>query len=62
MRWLLRVERLLALTSWQLDQDFRRAAAWVGLHRVAGAVTPGREQEQQTGAPGGGRQGRPKPG
>jgi len=31
VRWLLRVERLLALTSWQLEQDYRRAAEWAGL-------------------------------
>jgi len=28
VRWVLRVERLLALTSWRLE-DYRRAAAWV---------------------------------
>jgi hypothetical protein len=55
VRWLLRVERLLALTSWRLD--YRRAAEWVGLRLPAGAVPPGRERQQQTGAPGGGRRG-----
>jgi hypothetical protein len=59
VRWLLRVERLLALTSWRLD--YRRAAEWAGLRLPAGAVTPGREREQQTGAPCGGRRGGPKP-
>lgn len=61
MRWLLRVERLLALTSWRLEQDYRRAAEWVALRLPDGAVTPGRGQERQTGAPGGGRCGGPKP-
>ena len=45
VRWLLRVERLLALTSWQLDQDYRRAAEWVGLP-VAGAV-PAQEKAKE---------------
>jgi hypothetical protein len=61
VRWLLRIERLLALASWR-HQDYRRAAEWVGLRLPAEAVTPGREQEQQAGAPGGGRRGGPKPG
>ena len=61
VRWLLRVERLLALASWPL-QDYRKAAAWVGLRRVAGANTPGREQEQQAGNPGGGLRGGPEVG
>lgn len=60
VRWLLRVERLLALASWR-QVDYRRAAVWVGLRRDGGAVTPGREREQQAGAPGGGRRGAPKP-
>ena len=58
MRWLLRVERLLALASWR-HQDYRRAAEWAGLRLPAGAVTPGSEREQQAGAPGGGRRGGP---
>ena len=45
MRWLLRVERPLALASWRLD-DYRRAAEWVGMRLPDGAVTPGREQER----------------
>ena len=45
MRWLLRVERLLALASWQLEQDYRRAAAWAGLP-VAGAV-PAQEKARE---------------
>ncbi len=45
MRWLLRVERLLALTSWRLEQDYRRAAEWVSLQLGAGAVPPGRERQ-----------------
>jgi hypothetical protein len=62
VRWLLRVERLLALASWR-QQDYRRAAAWVSLRLPAGAVvTPVSEREQQTGASGGGRRGGPKPG
>ena len=61
MRWLLRVERLLALANWR-HQDYRRAAGWMGLRLPAGAVKPGSERERQTGAPGGGRQGGPKPG
>jgi hypothetical protein len=36
VRWLLRVERLLAMASWRLE-DYRRAAAWVGLP-LPGAV------------------------
>lgn len=60
MRWALRVERLLALASWRLE-DYRRAAEWVGLRLGAGAVPLGRKREQQTGAPGGGRPGGPKP-
>ena len=60
MRWLLRVERLLALASWRLE-EYRRAAEWVGLRRGAGAVPPGQERQQQTGAPGEGRRGSPKP-
>jgi hypothetical protein len=60
VRWLLRVERLLALANWRLE-DYRRAAVWVSLRLPSGAVTPGREQEQQTGAPGSGRRGGPKP-
>jgi hypothetical protein len=60
VRWLLRVERLLALASWRLV-DYRRAAEWVGLPLGSGAVPPGRERQQQTGAPGGGRRGGPKP-
>lgn len=61
MRWLLRVERLLALASWRLE-DYRRAAEWVGLPLGSGAVPPGRERQQQTGAPGGGGRGGPKTG
>ena len=61
MRWLLRVERPLALASWRLD-DYRRAAEWMGMRQPDGAITPGRGQERQTGAPGGGRCGGPKPG
>jgi hypothetical protein len=61
VRWLLRVERLLALTSWRLE-DYRRAAAWVGQRLAAESVPPGRERQQQTGAPGGGRRGGPNPG
>ena len=45
MRWLLRVERPLALASWRLD-DYRRAAEWVVMRLPDGAVTPGREQER----------------
>jgi hypothetical protein len=60
MRWLLRVERLLALASWR-HQDYRRAAEWVSLRLPAGAVTPGSERQQQTRAPGWGRHGGPKP-
>ncbi len=50
MRWLLRVERLLALTSWQLEQDYRRAGEWAGLH-LAGTVPAqekGKEREAYT--------------
>jgi hypothetical protein len=62
VRWLLRIERLLGLSGWQLEQDYRRAAGWAGLPLPgAGAVTPGRERQQQAGAPGGDRRGRPKP-
>ena len=60
MRWLLRVERLLALASWQLE-DYRRAADWVSQRLGAGAVPPGRERQQKSGAPAGGRRGGPKP-
>ncbi len=61
MRWLVRVERPLALASWRLD-DYRRAAEWMGMRLPDGAVTPGREQERKTGVPGGGRRSGPKPG
>lgn len=60
VRWLLRVERLLALASWRLE-DYRRAADWVSLRLGAGAVPPGRERQQKSGAPAGGRRGGPKP-
>jgi len=60
VRWLLRVVRLLVLASWQMA-DYRRAGGMGGLRQVAGAVTPGREREQQTGAPGGTCRGGPKP-
>jgi hypothetical protein len=60
VRWLLRVERLLALAIWRLE-EYRRAAEWVGLRLGAGAVPLGRERQQQTGAPGGGRRSGPKP-
>jgi hypothetical protein len=40
VRRLLRVERLLSLASWRLE-DYRRVAAWVGLLRSA-AVAPAR--------------------
>ena len=60
VRWLLRVERLLALASWRLE-DYRRAAEWVSLRLGTGAVPLGRERQQQTGDPGGGRRGSPKP-
>jgi hypothetical protein len=61
VRWLLRVERLLALASWRLE-DYQRAAVWVGLRLPAGSVPPGRERQQQTGVPGGGRRGGPEVG
>lgn len=44
MRWLLRVERLLALASWRLE-DYRRAAEWVGLP-LPGAV-PAQEKAKE---------------
>ena len=45
VRWLLRVERLLALTSWRLEQDYRRAAEWAGLP-LPGAV-PAQEKAKE---------------
>lgn len=37
MRRAQRIERLLALTSWRMEQDYRRVSAWAGLP-LAGAV------------------------
>lgn len=48
VRWLLRVERLLALASWRLE-DYRRAAEWVSQRLGPGAVPPGRERQPVAG-------------
>jgi hypothetical protein len=50
VRWLLRVERLLAVSSWRVEQDYRRAAVWSGLP-LAGAV-PAQEKDREREADG----------
>lgn len=53
LRWLLRVERLLALTSWR-HQDYRRAAMWVGLRLPGAAKVQQKDREREAGAATGG--------
>jgi Lon protease-like protein len=47
VRWLQRVERLLALSNWRMEQDYRRAAEWVAqrLASAAPAQEKGKERE-----------------
>lgn len=51
---------LPALASWRLEY-YRRAAEWVAKRLPGAAVPLGRERQHQTGAPGGGSRGGPKP-
>ena len=51
---------LPALASWRLEY-YRRAAEWVAKRLPGAAVPLGRERQHQTGAPGVGSRGGPKP-